>query len=272
MTYLYASLISLAVYLLERWALPLHLWPDSSRYLRMALGQPVPHPFHRRWLLPTLCSTSLTRWVIAQALAFALLGALAAYAVPAHPYAAAWLVAVPLVYMSAHGPILVDVPSTALAWASALAMPTHPALAVALALLSGACKESGPVLAAAYSLSPLPLLGLAAVRWWGRTPEPKHPNHGWQYGRMLVEQRADWRDPRLHWALGTLPVLALSSGLPLTLALPALAVCLGMICIATDRARLLAMSAPALVPLACAAPPWLLALGVALHILTPRSW
>lgn len=264
---LIAALISLSVYLLERWALPIFIWPDSSRYLRMALGQPVPHPFHRRWLLPTLCGTSLTRWVIAQALAFALLGALAAYAVPAHPYAAAWLVSIPLVYMSAHGPILVDVPSTALAWASALAMPTHPALSVALALLSGACKESGPVLAAAYSLSPLPLLGLAAARWLGGA-SPQSPHHG----HLPALQRPDWRSPQLLLALGTLPVLALSSGLPLTPALPALAVCLGMLCIATDRARLMAMSAPALVPFACAAPPWLLALGVALHILTPRSW
>lgn len=268
-----AALIGLTVYLLERLAFPVRVHPDSVQYLRIALRQPVPQPFHRRWLVPFVCRTELWAWTAAQALSTAALGALAAYACPAHPWAAAWLLVVPVVFMPGLGPVLVDLPSMALAYASALTVD-RPWLCVPLALLSGACRESGPVYASVYSLNPLPLLGLLTVRWWGGA-KAQSPYHGQRYDRMLKlmwdQARVDWRHPSLVLSMGVLPALAvLGHGDPRP-AMLACAVAFATVCIATDRARLMAWAAPALLPLAVTAPPWALGVGVALQVMMPRE-
>ena len=101
--------------------------PDAGRYLIAGRGDPVAFPFNLRWLLPTVCRTSMRRWWIVWTASWPLLAAGAA--VWAFQMGATWwegaavaalLTALPGVLQpSSTHPVGVDLPAMAVAiWAA----------------------------------------------------------------------------------------------------------------------------------------------------------
>jgi hypothetical protein len=169
----------------------------------------------------------------------------------------------------------VDGPSMALAVASASLMPSHPVIAVACSLLSGAIHERGPVFAALYAWSPWPLIGLLAVQWWATRASPDHRSpeladrlvgHKSMLATMLAHKpHVDLlNEGGLVFALRGIPILAAWQGVSWH-AWTALAVAFASRLVGTDTARCLMWAAPAL--LLEIDPPWW---AVVIHIMTFR--
>lgn len=254
----------------------LTLSPDGRRYLSRA---PLPSPFHRRWLLPALLARHPRAWACLTWASLAATVALMAAYVPSHPVAAAWLFAtLPIAAINARLPALTDAPAMALALGAAVAWQRGlHGLAVALSLVSGACKESGPVFAAVYAGAPWLLLGLAAVRWAGAVPPGPSDAYlgplGAVAGRIRRERLHPWRHvghTLLPWgALAVLAPWGAGWDRVTALALLALAVGYGQLVIATDNARLAQWAAPCVIALAVRAPEAAVAIGCVWSVCNP---
>lgn len=260
-----------------RRAWSLHPTPDGVRYLALAGGERVPRPFHFRWLVPVVCRDAAWRWQAVTVVSVVLTAVAAGLLAPsweAGLAAGLMLVALPGIRYSLSAPVLVDAPALCLAaWAG---VAGDWWLAVVLACVAGACKETGPVFAAAFAWSPWPLVGLVVVaaralmrpgpddpirRVRTVTPQSelawiaRHPfRAGWKYH--------DWRSPLmvLPWggALAALGHLDWQVVVVLVLAYAQLLV-------ATDTVRLYQWAAPVVCVAAATAVPvaWLPLLVVA---------
>lgn len=254
------SALAAALYILVvKWHHRPRVTPDGYWYQRMPIA---PSPFRRRWLAPTLSGHLSWEWisVLSVLVAAPLMSQFAG-----GPLATLLYLGLPgLVLFNLQCPVLVDAPAFALALGAAVASQSgHPVLAVLLSLLAGACKESAPLFAAAWTLNPWLLLGVLGARWWG----PKGSG-----ARELVadmRRRHDfnrWDAYLLPW--GALVVLLPAAGLTWPAAL-SLALGYAQLAIATDTSRLYQWAAPAVIAAAVSGmPSWGLAL-IALHLWHP---
>lgn len=197
--------------------------PDGTRYLALAEHRPVPRPFHLRWLVPFVCGQRPSRWVAVT------IGSSVVVAAGTGLLAPTWqtglaagllLAALPFVRFNLAAPILVDMPAMAFAVTAAVAWRAgFWPLAVVLALISGACKESGPVFAAGYAWTPVLLIGLiapAARAICARTgPDPLAEWHGMGPGTTAADEHAwilahpfgaGWKYHRAKWLNGLVMV------------------------------------------------------------------
>lgn len=254
-----------------------HPWlsPDGARYREMAQGAVLPRPFRDRWLLPWALGAEPLVWRITTCIA--LVGIVVVTGAWAHALHDSWVAAAAaaLVIAQCPGvidvhvrlPVLVDPVAMLLALDSAyLAWSGRPLAAVAVALVAGAAKETAPVFAAAWSLSPWPLVGLAAplvTRVLLRSGEDLDQyrvgvagealRHPWRTSVAVEANRwrsfERWAGP---WGVGLVGFFWPGAWL-------ALAVGYAQCALATDRTRLYQWAAPSV------------ALGVAAYVHDP-SW
>lgn len=281
--YLLAAAVAGVFYLVTRLDAGVTLSPDGRFY---SAAGPVPRPYAYRWLWSGICGDSRVRWEVLSAASLVLWGpALAWYLSLAG--ASAWqqlagvalLCGLPgLFRLNAHLPVLVDAPAFLLALVSAaFALSGHPVFSIATALVAGASKETAPVFAAAFALSPWPLVGLVAAGWWRvRGPVPAWASE-WLARPVEAARQAhrgawlDWKTMALPWG-AVLPAALLAPVHPrFTLAAVASAVLgYGQMFAAVDRARLFSWAAPPALALAVMAIPaeWAPVVVVA-HALNP---
>ncbi len=260
---IWSALIAIAAIGVYVWQDGIHRCPDGDRYTSGKGLQPA--PFHRRfcgWPPRLLMVTTWTSFVILASL----LGG--------------WkptllFVALPGVWFCATRPTTTDAPAMLLAWLSSLAwIRGYPMAAVLLAALSGTIHERGPVFAALYAWSPLPLLGLVVPLLLNlRKPAPL------ESGATLSEQRllghslldalgahrpfVDMLSPAgLMMSLRGLPFIAGYVGATPT-AWASLVVAMASRMMGTDTARFLMWAAPPLCAGMVDAPTWMVALHVA---------
>lgn len=225
------------------------LSPDGGYYLRPAAERP--RPYSLRWLAPAVLGGR--PWAWAAVSAASIVGA--AWLLPPR---AAWLFLwLPMTALNVRLPVLVDAPAFLAALGSAWAASRGQTwLAVALGLLAGATKESAPVFAAAWSLSPWPLLGLLAAGWWRRPAPADQPwlERPWSSARR---DPLDWRRMLLPWG-AVLPLAwagaawdraTLSAGVALVLGY-------AQLLRSMDDSRLYQWAFPAVAVLACRAEGW----------------
>jgi hypothetical protein len=167
-------------------------------------------------------------------------------------------------------PVLTDATAMLFALLSVILLPVSIPLAVVSAVIAGACRESAPVYAALFSLSPWPLLALPAVLaahfltrkgeipigadWLHKPFKSAWDFHG---GKWLD---AKWT--LLPWGAALIAVL----NPQFWTALPALAVAYGTMLVANDFARLYQWAAPPVVILAAQMVPELSIIGVGFTI------
>jgi hypothetical protein len=285
-------LAAVALYLVGRVRQPgFEVTPDGWRYLAMGGGRPMAMPFVLRWLLPAACGSSVARWRWCTGIHLVLLPVLVSIWL-SHWIQDALLLAIGglLVWglpgvcrLNLRWPVLVD--ASAMTWAvgSAIALQhrCYP-VAVALALVAGSIKESGPIFAACYAWHPLALAGLLApaVR---RLVAPVGPDifdeleasilaHPLRAG--LIAHAGRGLDPRLMltpWGIGLLgwviPPRPMIPMLILTLVLA-----YGQLLIATDSVRLYQWAAPPVILATISViPPEFAALALLVHLLNPWS-
>jgi hypothetical protein len=170
---------------------------DGHHYLCAALGQRVPSPYHRRWLLPFLLGPYPGRWRVCTYLSFLAMPLVGAGYLHARglggwrlAFAAGLLWALPAHRFALRYPVLLDAPSYVLAllvaW-SASAWPWWVTLPLSLVL--GATRETGPVFAALWAWSPWPLVGLAAVGWWRPSSPADEAREPW----LVHPMREAWK-------------------------------------------------------------------------------
>lgn len=255
--------------------------PDGERYWDMAAGVAQPRPFNLRWLVPRGCGQSSAWWWWTMRVSFVVSCALA------WVYTGAWAAAlVPLglagmtVYLRA--PVLVDLPAQTYALLAAVTMRTHgpwPTIvgAVFISLVSGTCKETAPLFAAAYAWSPWPLLGLCAplVRAWRSKAEPA-PTDDSAASRALrapirtaleVRRRQPFLWYVLPWGVLVVGLAHMTPQLAVVLALA-----YGQLLVATDLVRLYQWAWPTLALCTFEAVPrrwWLLL--IVLHLASPHK-
>lgn len=286
MIYLQALAIALFMAAVIRLGTRLIIWPDSQHYIKLGTGQLPPGPFCRRWLLPLVCGSSIPRWTLAAWVSVAASALLLTH-LAGTPKAALLLMGLyGLVWMGIIGPVLTDLPAFALALGSVASLEAGwwP-LAILFALAAGACKETAPFFAAAWSLSPL-LLAVAlastvllfvAGRWWGGDDE-KDP---WLTSDLrklftLARQTHSFLDPlKMLLPFGALVILA-----PISIAtfgvdrlaiaaIISLALGYGQLLVASDESRLMQWATPPLVLLACRVDaPWVWPL-LLVHVFAP---
>jgi hypothetical protein len=180
-------------------------------------------------------------------------------------------------------PVLVD--ATAMTWAvgSAIALQHHCyVLGVALALVAGCIKESGPIFAACYAWHPLALVGLAApiLR---KLVAPVGPDifdeqeasilaHPLRAG--LAAHAGRWLDPGMMltpWGVALLGALITPrSTFPMLIITLMLAY--GQLLVATDSVRLYQWAAPPLILATISVvPPEFAVVALLVHLLNPWS-
>lgn len=247
--------LALVVLAVMVWQDNIHDCPDGRRYTSK---KPQPTPFHRRW-----CGWSRKALILSSFAGIVFVAAtLGAW------WQALLFVTLPGVWFCATRPTTVDAPSMALAWGSSLLFPSHPVLACGLSAASGFIHERGPVFAALYAWSPLPLVGLVASGWW-RKPWPKDadPFVGLPSLRETIrahKRMQDW----LSWGSyvmatrGVIPIAALV-GVPLS-AWSALVVATASRLVATDNSRIVLWGCPAMIAAMHGVPHW----AVAVHVLS----
>jgi hypothetical protein len=244
----------------------LRLSPDGARYVALGTGTPVPHPFAYRWLWPLLCRDSERAWVWSTRAALAAVvfftGWLACIHTADGPWAeqwAAWAIAMAVVVglpgvvdFNLRFPVLIDAPAMALALASAIMAEAGawPA-AMFLSLLAGWTKESAPLFAAAFSLNPVPLVGMVAplVSRIFVKPGPELDEfRGREAGQAVLQprrtsrliERGRWR----HFDRWLGPWGVALVGFAWWPALPAVALAYAQTIVATDRVRLYQWAGP----------------------------
>ena len=191
----------------------LRVGPDGARYLAVAQDQPVPRPFHLRWVLPHFCGTTPRRWWIA-CIAGWLTTAVGMFAwrIQSDPWqfaaaATVVLLALPgILGPSVVIPVGVDLPSTGITLLavalSATGQPHMVAAGVVLICWAAGVKESAPVWAALWAWSPWLLIGLIPVAIRALTVKPGPDPLGEQFQRIadhpirtaLEAHRGRWRD------------------------------------------------------------------------------
>ncbi|HVJ90555.1 MAG TPA: hypothetical protein VM580_12190 [Labilithrix sp.] len=238
------------------------VWQDTVKECndgrRYTSGKPQPTPFHRRWC-------GWPKWLL---IASSYAGLVFVSATLGSWWQSLLFITLPGVWFCATRPTTVDAPAMALAWGSAMLFPKYPYFAVLLSCLAGFVHERGPVFAALYVWSPLPLIGLVACGWW-RTAAPHDgdPYVGLPSFRATVaahRKMQDW----LSWGgyvvstRGLIPIAALV-GVPLS-AWAALAVAHASRLVATDNSRIVLWGAPPMIAAMHDVPHW----AVAAHVLT----
>lgn len=264
----------------------LRVGPDGARYLALAQDQPVPRPFHLRWVLPFFCSTDPRKWwfVWFASWPIASAGMFAWRMVEGDGWqhaaaATAALLALPgILGPSVVKPVGVDLPATALSLvAAAMAATGQPHMILAAVLLMcwvAGIKETSPIFAALWARCPWLLLALIPVAVRALFTKPGPDPLGEQFQRIadhpfrtaLEHRQGRWRDAWLMVAPWGIGVLALVDPSPQVLIV--LAVAYAQLLIATDTVRLLHHAAG---PVVCAAAvvhvpsEWLL-LAVVVHL------
>ena len=252
--------------------------PDSEYYLTLARREDVPRPFCFRPMVPWLVGRDIHNWklvtmaaLVAQGVAIALLtGDLRAVIL---------LLALPGgARVSLRYPVLVDAPAMLVTIVAALTVgQLSPAWVVVWGIILAPYRETAPLWLAVYARSPWPLVGLpfalAALYWtFGRKPEVGRDNSFIRdpLQACLIHRKGnffDWRMMLLPWGV-LLPLALLGNGWEAA-AIWALS-CVPLL-IVTDTARVQYWAAPALIPLALAAPipefAWPVLL--ALHVFNP---
>lgn len=247
--------------------------PDEFRYWTMAEGARVPRPFHYRWLLPALLRQNRRAWLVAQWVSLLVLAGLVSYE------SGLWWAGVLLfgcsgLTVNLKHPVLVDLPALALAYGSAVAWHRHLVIvALALAVLAAMVKESAPVFAAAFALTPVLLVGLlpVAIRLlWRAGPDCLPPGPATEALEHPV--RVSWEHHRKlpAWAY-VLPwgVLLVALVDPTAAVLVPLGLAYLQLVVATDCVRLYQWCSPALA--VAAAPilgPWVLP-ALLVHLVNP---
>lgn len=217
-------------------------------------GKRTVSPFHLRWLLPKLLGRGwLAPWMAVSLLATLALGPLV------HAWtgslASAWLLVwLGVVQICVARPVMTDLPAMALALGAALAARAGLWwLAIPLALLAGACRESAPVFAAAWALEPVLLVGVIAAGWWRKAAAVKPGTVGaypWGSARKQHDL-LDWRRMLAPWgAVAALAPLGAAWDRETLAAVLALALGYGQLLRARDGARLFTWAAPAVLVLA----------------------
>lgn len=267
--------LSCLFYALARWRSDLQISNDGEHYLRMGICGRAASPYHRRWLLPFLLKGNLLAWTLVSQGSLVLTGALVGV------YAGQGTLGLSLVAtalfcslcavwsLNACLRVMADTPMLALALGAALlSLNGHTTLALCLALIAGAVKEPGPVLAACFARDPALLAGLFGVNWfWAKVPAPV--NEPWLSSPVLSARTArdmwDLKELLLPWGLlSILFVLGMDSA-PFGLflgALCALAVSHAQLLVAIDTVRLTQLAAPGVIAVGMYAPSWALALAV----------
>jgi len=285
-------LAALALYVIGRVRHPgIQVTLDGRRYLAMGGGRPGAMPFALRWLLPAVCGSSVARWRRCTAIHMVLMPVLVSIWL-SHWIQDALLLAVggllvcglPGVWrIHLRWPVLVDV--TAMTWAvgSAIALQHHYyVLGVALALVAGCIKESGPIFAACYAWHPLALVGLAAPAL-RRLVAPVGPDifdeqeasilaHPLRAG--LAAHAGRWFDLRVMltpWGVGLLGgLITPRSTFPMLIITLMLAY--GQLLVATDSVRLYQWAAPPLILATISVvPPEFAVVALLVHLLNPWS-
>jgi len=245
---------------------------DIEEQLRAGRNEPTPAPFWWRWLWPAIFwKTYPYHWTIGVRTCLALLPVAMALFLWNWGLSffqcltgAALIALVPGIWeRSFRYKSLVDAPNHLLVLLTATAiLQDRPILALILALIGGAMRETTPIFSALLSLSPLPLLGLFAVGWWRKRGEAFR-NFEYYNEPFKTYSLKRWRDG-FHPFMYLLPfgglIVALGSGLWNVWA--SLAVAVLPIFRSVDNHRLIAYASPALVLGAVTAvePRWLPAL------------
>lgn len=265
--------------------------PDALRYRYAAQGNPMPRPFHLRWLLPAICGgAELRRWWVAWVAGWVLAAAgMFSWAVAD---GGTWQIAAAstVLLLGLPGflgppvniPVSVDIPATGLALCG-VAVAAHGWLwpGVTLVAVAAAIRETSPVWAALWAWHPAFLVALIVPAVTGVVrrpgPDPLGDKFQWiadhPFRSALDAHQGRWRDGWLMVApWGACLAALLEPTWPL-LAILGLAYC--QLVVATDTVRLLHHAAgPAMAVTAANVIPerWLL-LIVAVHVvwwLTPE--
>lgn len=262
------------------------LGPDAARYVLAGLGQPLPRPFHLRWLLPKLCADDIKAWRFVWLASWPVLaGAMFGWRIAAGDdwrvalAATALLVGLPgILGPVVSVPVQVDLPSTALlmvgVWAIELGHPAQIVAGVAICAVAASIRETAPVIAALTVWSVWPLLALIvpAVAAWGLNPGPDPLGEQFQYiadhpvRAALEHHDGRWRDGWLMVAPWGVCLAALYS--PDWRLLVVLAVAYLQLLVATDTVRLVHhVAGPVMAAAAANTIPveWLL-LAVVVHV------
>jgi hypothetical protein len=289
-----ALLGALGLYLLGRVRHPqIDLSPDGRRYLAMGAGRPAALPFALRWLLPAICRGSVVRWRWCTAIHLVLLPPLVSiwlshWFQEALPLAVGGLLVCGLAgvwRIHLRWPVLVD--AAAMTWAvgSAIALQhRYYLLGVALALVAGSIKESGPIFAACYAWHPLALAGLVAPALRRLTapvgPDIFDEREAWILAHPvragLAAHVGRWLDPFVMltpWGIGLLGLggfMVERSIVPMVLTTVALAY--AQLLVATDSVRLYQWAAPPVILATMTVlPPGLAPASLLVHLLNPWS-
>ncbi len=257
-----SALIAAAAIFVFVWAQGVNRCSDGDRYTS---SERQPKPFNRRFHHWPPRLLMVVTWASLIAIASMLGGWKASLL----------FVTLPGVWFCAVHPTTVDGPAMLLAWLSALAFQRGwIPLACATSALSGLMHERGPVFAALYAWSPLPLLGLAVPLLMGlRRPALLGATAGLAERRLLGHSLPaallahrpfnDLANPAgLLWSLRGLPLIAAYLGAS-PVAWVSLGVAYASRLLGTDTARFLMWAAPPLCAGANDAPLWMVALHVA---------
>jgi hypothetical protein len=268
-------IVGVACYAIHRLNAPQRDTPDAHFYRLMSEGKPAPAPYCYRELVPEFVIRSAWPAISAAAYVASVLGVgflaqcwgLTSNQATA---AAALFAVLPMHAFNASVPRLVDPVAMALAVYAAIVAHVLGPGSIVLALLAGLAHERAPMFAAAYAMSPWPLLGLVANGLARLTVHPAPPpaeawwlrDRPWRIAMRV--HRGRLLDPRamlLPWgglavlvpaafALNPDPRLAAAAALALVLGYAQLAV-------ATDRVRLYQWAGPAVcVLVASVVPMW----------------
>lgn len=236
----------------------LRLTPDGARYMALATGRAVPRPFTYRWVLPKVCRRNITAWRVTAWASWV------AVAVGTGFLASDWkraiaaglmIAALPSSRFNFRNPVLVDSTSMAFAvWAAVCVQEGLWPLGIALILVSGAVKETGPVFGALYAWHPVLLVGLAApaVRALLAKPGPDvlDAENAWILAHPFKagQKYHDWFDPIMvvPWGGAIVGLAALDWQLGVLLA-----VAYAQLLVATDTVRLYQWAAPLMCVAAC---------------------
>jgi hypothetical protein len=180
-------------------------------------------------------------------------------------------------------PVLVDASSMTWAIGSAIAMQhRYQVLGVALSLVAGCIKETGPVFAACYAWNPLPLIGLVAPILRRLTVSVGTDIFDEQEASILAHpvraglssHRGKWLDPftmLTPWGIGI--IASITSDLTiLPMLLTTVALGYGQLLVATDTVRLYQWAAPPVILASMTVVPPVLALpALLIHFINPWS-